>query len=83
MRVSVYTRRDGGEAGAGQAVAQPVAYSKSSSRQTPAAGTSLDGDSGFKSEGDWYFDEEKTKRHVGSPEAGLLEEIVSGLKEDF
>lgn len=30
-----------------------------------------------------YFDEEKNKRHLGSPEADLLEEVVAGLKEYF
>lgn len=30
-----------------------------------------------------YFDEEKNKRHLGSPEADLLEEVIAGLKEYF
>ena len=32
---------------------------------------------------DSYFDEEKGKRRLGSAEADLLEEIVSGTKEYF
>lgn len=30
-----------------------------------------------------YFDEEKNKRHLGSAEADLLEEVVAGVKEYF
>ena len=67
---------------------EPVPCSKSSSRQTPAAGTFLDGDNGFESEGNWflgsrYFDEEKDKHHLGLSEANMLGKAVSGLKEYF
>lgn len=30
-----------------------------------------------------YFDEEKGNRHLGSPEADLLEEVVDGVREYF
>jgi len=32
---------------------------------------------------DAYFEEEKGKRRLGSPEAAILEEVISGTKEYF